>query len=264
MTNKQTKHIDRKVWSLIALQIALMAGIFLAGLYLGVHLADGQSSEMGQFVVYGLIALAVAFIMAVISTFPLRLFKQLHAAKELIDTLADTDELTGLPNRHFFFKRFEEEIDRARRYGSSLSLIMLDVDHFKQVNDEYGHPVGDDVLGEVARLLAANVRTSDIIARYRDEEFAILIPAMGAAEAAQAAEKLRTVIEVNDMVMDGPEIHVTISAGVADIEILRNKGGSLKDALIRNANRALYHAKSEGRNRVEVHTTVSATQLPLI
>lgn len=222
-----------------------------------------QAFKTNQLVVLGLITLSSALIIGVFCVFTMRLMRQLQSAQQKLATLAVTDELTGLVNRRYFFQRFEEEIDRARRYGSGLALIMIDIDLFKDVNDKYGHQIGDKVLKEVARLLNANIRTSDIIARYGGEEFAILIPAMTAAEAKQAAEKLRNVIEVNDMVLDGPELHVTISAGVADIEPLRNKGGSLRDRLTRNADRALYTAKANGRNRVEIHTPRTERQLPL-
>ncbi|QJB55433.1 diguanylate cyclase [Pseudodesulfovibrio sp. zrk46] len=222
-----------------------------------------NAMRSNQHIIIGLIVVTTVLLLGTFSFFSLRLRKQLYLAQEKLAVLAVTDELTGLSNRRHFFRRFDEEVDRARRYGSTLSLILIDIDHFKKVNDTYGHPVGDMVLKEVARLLNANIRTSDILARYGGEEFAILIPSQTAPEARQAAEKLRNVIEVNDMVMDGPEVRVTISAGVADIEPLRSKGGNMKDKLIQNADRALYRAKAEGRNRIEVHVPSSETQLKL-
>ncbi|MDC0336224.1 diguanylate cyclase [Pseudodesulfovibrio sp.] len=211
-----------------------------------------QAMELNQNIILGLIVLSTAMVLGVFLFFAMRLMHQLQAAQKEIAQLAVTDELTGLANRRHFFDRFDEEVDRCNRYGNSLSLLMLDIDHFKQVNDTYGHPAGDAVLAEVARLLKANIRTSDIIARYGGEEFVVLIPSMTATEAAQAAEKLRVVIEVNDIALEGPPLNVTISAGVADIESVKDHDSSLKDALIRAADRALYKAKADGRNRVVV------------
>ncbi len=213
-----------------------------------------EAMEINQIVILALIVLTTGMVLAIFLFFTFRLMRRLHAAHAAIAELAVTDELTGLSNRRHFFDRFDEEIDRARRYGSNLSLLMLDIDHFKNVNDTYGHPAGDMVLAEVARLLNANIRTSDIIGRYGGEEFAILIPAMPVSEAAQAAEKLRVVIEVNDIALEGPPLNVTISAGVADISsFIEDTKASPKDALIRAADRALYRAKADGRNRVVVH-----------
>ncbi|MDD3311730.1 diguanylate cyclase [Pseudodesulfovibrio sp.] len=214
-------------------------------------------------VILGLVAFSTAGVIGVFLLFVLRLMRRLTAADAKIAMLAVTDELTGLANRRAFFERFEEEADRAGRYGTPLSLVMFDIDHFKAVNDTFGHPMGDTVLTEVARLLSANARTSDILARYGGEEFAMLIPAMSCEEAARAAEKLRTVIEVNDPVLEGPRVKVTISAGVADAASVRSEGGSLRDNLLKAADRALYRAKAEGRNRVVTHRRGMDAQLDL-
>jgi diguanylate cyclase (GGDEF)-like protein len=211
----------------------------------------------------GLIAAATAVVLACFYYFSIRLMRQLKQAQQSLAEMAVTDELTGLANRRRFFERLEEEMDRALRYGSDLPLIMLDIDHFKRVNDTFGHPVGDTVLAEVARLLTANLRTSDIVARYGGEEFAVLIPGMDANEAARAAEKLRVVMEVNDLFMDGPSIKVTVSAGVAALKSLP-AARRTRDQLIRSADQALYRAKGEGRNRVCIHRPETASQPSLI
>lgn len=223
-----------------------------------------ESLKINQMIILGLILISASILMGLFCIFTLRLMRQLRKAHAKIERLAVTDELTGIANRRYFLQRFEEEVDRARRYGSNLSLIMLDIDLFKDVNDTYGNQVGDLVLQEVARLLNANIRTSDLIARYGGEEFAILIPSMSKKEAAQAAEKLRNIIEVNDMLMEGPSVHVTISAGVSDIDSIREEEGKLRDKLLRHADKALYQAKAAGRNRVVKHQKDSEKQLTLI
>ncbi len=221
--------------------------------------------RVNQIVILALIFASAVLIISIFCFFTLRLMRQLHKAQAVIEKLAITDELTNIANRRYFLQRFEEEVDRARRYGSNLSLVMLDIDLFKDVNDTHGHPVGDLVLQEVARLLSANIRNSDLIARYGGEEFAILIPAMDVGEAVQAAEKLRTIIEVNDLVMEGPPVNVTISAGVADFNSLNGEEACcMKDMMLRHADKALYQAKASGRNRVVRYQKGSERQLTLI
>ncbi len=223
-----------------------------------------RALKTNQTVILVLIVVSAVLIIGIFCLFTLRLMKQLHSAHAEIEKLAITDELTGIANRRYFMQRFEEEVDRARRYGSSLAMVMIDIDHFKDVNDTHGHPVGDMVLQEVTRLLAANIRTSDLIARYGGEEFAILIPAMTVKDAAQAAEKLRLIIEVNDLALEGPSVKVTVSAGVADFDSIRNEEGNLRDKLLRHADKALYVAKANGRNRVERYNECGEKQLTLI
>jgi len=212
-----------------------------------------EAMEGNKHIILGLILLTTILALAIFIFFTIRLMRRLQIAHKEIAEMAITDELTGLSNRRHFFERLAEEVERHRRYKTNLSLIMIDIDHFKKVNDTYGHPAGDVVLAEVARLLSANIRTSDIIARYGGEEFAVLIPSLDAQESALVAEKLRTVIEINGIALEGPPLNVTISAGVTDVDSIKAQDESLKDSLIRTADKALYRAKANGRNRIVVH-----------
>ena len=222
------------------------------GISVAMDVTDIKSAlVVNQGILLGLIVATTCLVLATFVFFTLRLMRQLKLAHAVIEELAATDELTHVPNRRTFFERFEEEVERARRYDANLSLVMLDIDHFKQVNDVYGHPAGDMVLHEVARLLSANIRSTDLLARYGGEEFAILIPAVAMGEAQRVAEKLRTVVEVNDIAMEGPSLKVTVSAGVADVNAVRGDEGLLKDNLLQAADDALLRAKRHGRNRVE-------------
>jgi diguanylate cyclase (GGDEF)-like protein len=240
------------------------AGDVRGGISLAMDItAFRQAMTSNHILGLGLIAAATAVVLACFYYFSIRLMRQLRQAQQSLADMAVTDDLTGLANRRRFFERLEEEMDRALRYGSDLSLIMLDIDHFKRVNDTFGHPVGDTVLAEVARLLTANLRTSDIVARYGGEEFAVLIPGVDENEAARAAEKIRVVMEVNDLFLDGPPIKVTVSAGVAALKSLP-AARPTRDQLIRSADKALYRAKREGRNRVCVHRPETASQPSLI
>ncbi len=158
--------------------------------------------------------------------------------------LAETDRLTGLFNKGKFNEVLKREIERARRYKRPLSLIIFDIDHFKRINDTYGHKVGDEVLKELAKLIKKNIRKTDFAARWGGEEFVILAPETDLDGAVKLAEKLRQTVEKHEF----PTVkNVTISLGVAQYI----DGESPEEFVIR-ADMALYKAKEGGRNRVEV------------
>jgi len=159
-----------------------------------------------------------------------------------LQVLATRDSLTGCLNRRSFFERFEECFDTARRYGHEVACIMADVDHFKSVNDRYGHAVGDEVLREVSGILMQTVRSSDFVGRYGGEEFCILLPHTDLEEAAQTAERCREAIEL----LDCSGVSVTASFGVSSVEAGRGQPQDLID----RADISLYSAKGDGRNRI--------------
>lgn len=164
-----------------------------------------------------------------------------------IKRLAATDPLTGLSNRRQFFELAVSELDRARRYERPLCAVMVDIDHFKRVNDQHGHAVGDRVLQEVARRLRDTVRKSDTVARYGGEEFALLMPETDAPAALTAAERVRAAVATTPIsVGEPPPLEITISAGVAAIR----PDDRMIEALLERADIALYAAKNAGRNRV--------------
>jgi diguanylate cyclase (GGDEF)-like protein/PAS domain S-box-containing protein len=160
--------------------------------------------------------------------------------------LATSDPLTGLVNRRHFFTLMEREFERSRRYKHELSIIMLDIDHFKRINDTYGHPAGDQVLRTLARICTQAVRNLDIVGRYGGEEFVILLPETPANRALTVAERLRTTIETTPFTLPSGDIHITVSLGV---HTLNSNDGDV-DNLVFNADAALYAAKAAGRNRV--------------
>jgi diguanylate cyclase (GGDEF)-like protein len=151
-----------------------------------------------------------------------------------------------MKNHRAFQEALELECDRTRRYGNPVSLIMLDVDYFKQFNDAYGHPGGDDVLKKVASILAETAREADFVARYGGEEFAIIAPETSQAGAVAVAERLRAAIERYDW----PLRKVTASFGVATSSM----AAAVPTDLVVDADKALYHSKGRGRNRVS-HVT---------
>ena len=166
--------------------------------------------------------------------------------------LAKVDPLTNVLNRRALFERVGAEFRRSQRYGRPLTAVMIDIDHFKALNERYGHATGDAVLAVCAREMASSLRESDGIGRYGGEEFVVFLPETTLADGAVVAEKLRLAIE--ELRIDGPDgasepVQVTISAGVASTPEL---GIADEQALVRRADGALYEAKRGGRNRVAV------------
>jgi diguanylate cyclase (GGDEF)-like protein len=161
---------------------------------------------------------------------------------EQMKRLAITDDLTGLWNRRHFMQHLQDEIDRGRRYDQPFSLVMIDIDHFKQINDAHGHPVGDRVLADMGRLLRKLGRASDLIARYGGEEFVILMPMADAEHAVMAAERLRGMICEH---IFPRRKKLTVSIGVASFPA----DGTVGTELVKRADAALYEAKRAGRNR---------------
>jgi len=162
--------------------------------------------------------------------------------------MAIRDGLTRCYNHKYFKMRLEQEVGRARRYGNALALGLLDVDHFKRVNDTHGHPGGDAVLAHLANLLTASVRSTDIVARYGGEEFAFVLVEAGAEEATIVAERMRARVEAHEFELaGGARLRATASIGVA---VVQPKEAAA--SLIERADAALYEAKSQGRNCVRI------------
>lgn len=168
-------------------------------------------------------------------------------AHDELERRAYSDYLTGLANRRYFLEQAEKELARAQRYNLELSILMLDIDHFKRVNDTFGHKVGDVVLRKLAEVCRATLRNVDITGRIGGEEFAILLPETGAQSAMEAAERLRVALAASQVKLNGGlPLHFTVSFGVTTLD---EKETNI-DMLLNQADQALYQAKSEGRNRV--------------
>ena len=183
--------------------------------------------------------------------------RELERRRSELLELTRTDALTGLFNRRYFEERLALEYSRALRYGSQLSLVMVDIDHFKRLNDTWGHPFGDLVLKRVARVAKESLRDVDMLARYGGEELVVLLPETGAADALRVCERVRSAIETLELrapepggdpaAADGPRVSVTASLGVASFP---QHGLTGPDSLVRAADDCLYEAKAGGRNRV--------------
>ncbi|NVJ21447.1 MULTISPECIES: diguanylate cyclase [Myxococcus] len=172
-----------------------------------------------------------------------------------LQRLSSTDGLTGVHNHRHFQERLREEFRRAQRYDDPLALILLDLDHFKQVNDRHGHTTGDGVLREVAATLQASVRETDLVARYGGEEFAVLLPRTHLTGALSVAERVRRDLATLRVGPDGA-LQVTASLGVSSFP---HRTVLSPEQLLLTADEALYRAKDEGRDRICLHS-----QMPLL
>lgn len=162
-----------------------------------------------------------------------------------------TDSLMQIYNRRYFHTRLDQEIKRSERYKHHLSLLMLDIDHFKNINDVHGHQIGDEVLVGIAFILKLNVRTIDVIARYGGEEIVVILPETDKKGAFTTAEKIRKGIENHSFdPTSGEKFSVTVSFGVSSLEMIKDKAVDKSKRIIKLADDALYKAKNEGRNRV--------------
>ncbi len=181
---------------------------------------------------------------------------------ETVRELAIVDELTQVFVRHHFFERLEEELRRSIRFKLPLTVLMLDIDHFKRYNDDFGHLVGDATLKEVSDLLKRNLRRVDLVGRYGGEEFIVAMPETRVANAAEVAERIRSSIARHDFQVYNVRTKVTVSQGITvfDGEIAaqteRVDAKAIALELIRKADEAMYRAKEEGRNRVCLHKDI--------
>jgi diguanylate cyclase (GGDEF)-like protein len=220
--------------------LRVRADLLDAGVKVGtLELALGQRPLLKQTLVVGVVSSALGLLAILLFVyFPMRAWQRAEARTRF---LAEHDALTGVLNRYAAVAVFEREQASASRYDLPLSLLLLDIDHFKRINDRYGHGRGDDVLRRLTSLLAESIRASDVLVRWGGEEFVIIAPHTDPAGAAELAEKLRETVEETNFPI--PEV-VTISLGVA-----QSRPRDTLRTVADRADAALYRAKTEGRNR---------------
>ncbi|MDX1517419.1 MAG: GGDEF domain-containing protein [Woeseiaceae bacterium] len=192
------------------------------------------------------LSVAMIIIIAAISLRHMAIGERL---RESLERQASRDPLTGLYNRRYVFSIVTNELNRYRRYGEPFSLILIDADHFKRVNDEHGHCAGDAALQAIASACTDNVRTTDVVGRFGGEEFIVALPHTTATDAAVVAERIRGHIERSKPQYGDRQIDVTLSLGIADA----GAGVDSFDELLKAADVALYAAKRGGRNRVAIN-----------
>ncbi|BFL81852.1 hypothetical protein LFREDSHE_03020 [Shewanella baltica] len=162
-----------------------------------------------------------------------------------LEVMASTDKLTGAANRQVFDEYFRQALDKAKLAQSPISILLLDIDHFKKVNDSYGHGIGDLVLKTMTNMLRGALQQQDILCRWGGEEFLILLPGMDLTRAAELAEQIRELIFQREIKVNGLHISITASIGVAE-----HQAQEPAEDLIKRADLALYQAKEAGRNQV--------------
>ena len=168
----------------------------------------------------------------------------------ILSEISHKDALTGLYNRFYVMEKIDSEMNRALRHGYPISVLMLDLDHFKRINDSYGHPVGDEVLKIVGQVLRESCRVYDVAGRYGGEEFCIVLPETQVGNTTQVAERIRNRLATTPLSVGSTSIVVTASIGVAGMD--STEGVLSASTLVERADRALYSAKHRGRNWVEM------------
>lgn len=227
-------------WGCISLALVLMVQRRVQSL---MEYSDSQPPDTE----FTLVGLAISLLMLG-GLWGLRLlFAELRRQEAALQTLAATDELTGLANRRSMVQRIQHELERGERNPRPTTLLMLDLDHFKGVNDTYGHAAGDAVLRALADLCRSLLRRIDTAGRWGGEEFMVLLPETDGDEALAAAERLRQQLAELAIRVDGQALNVTMSVGVAT-----SGPGTTLDEAVARADQALYEAKNTGRNRVVV------------
>ncbi len=238
---------------------AVLYGCSYLAFFMAIGLTQVQPEQLLSNRLNGFIAAAVGWAISVLlwrnfTTITLQqaqLFQanaQLQTKQRDLERLTRLDGLTGLYNRNTFVELTLRELSRAQRQGSATTILLLDLDHFKRVNDTWGHPAGDAVLKNVAVLLGSSIRATDLAGRLGGEEFIILLPNTSEVAARKLAEKVRTKIEATPTLFDTTSIRCTVSIGLAGTTALEKLSF---DTLYNNADKALYLAKQHGRNRVE-------------
>ncbi|MGE0626081.1 MAG: GGDEF domain-containing protein [Pseudomonadales bacterium] len=232
----------RELW-LYIMAVTLISVAVTELTLLGIYLLFGKSVFSATQAFY------TAAIVPILVTVPVcyltaRMAVQLNEAHARLRELAHTDELTGLTNRRSFFQRAETVLGEARDADEHVSLLVIDADHFKQLNDTYGHATGDAALQFITEQLSTCVRKTDLLCRLGGEEFAVLLPDMDGTEATKLAERIVERVASRPMVWDGKIIEMSVSCGIAD-----TRSGRDMTALFKAADDALYAAKHNGRNR---------------
>lgn len=235
--------------------IATVSGAMLIGLFLVGHFIKPYGS--GVVILSGAIFLLVTFLPLQFSAVLTELFmRRNYVQSARLDELARTDPLTGMPNRRAFMEELQSAIARSKRYGHRFSLALMDLDHFKRINDQYGHGVGDELLCQMHERVQPVLRSSDRLARLGGEEFAILLPETDARGAGETAERIRrSLAEAELLAPSGERISLTVSIGITT----SGERDVTADRLLKEADDAMYRAKHAGRNRVSVAEPVAET-----
>ena len=217
------------------------------GIYLDDVRREMEEMRGNLILMGGLVLLAVILVAGFITVRGVRLERERYRLEERLTQMATTDALTGVANYHHFWSKARKEFQRQQRYQNPLAVLLLDVDHFKKVNDTYGHPTGDRVLRALARACEQSLRRTDVFGRLGGEEFAAVLVETGPQEAREVAERLRQSLAQMEIPSERGKVRITVSVGVTSA-----KGSDPSmEAVMSRVDKCLYRAKNNGRNRVE-------------
>ncbi len=208
-----------------------------------------ESLKTSSTILYLLVGVCAISLLTLVILFSMRLIRRLKEAQETIHTLAVTDELTGAYNRRQLYEFFNDAVARNQRYGHPISVVMVDIDHFKVVNDTYGHLAGDEVLKRLVQIMNDNLRETDLVARFGGEEFIILLPGEEMNQAIFSAQRIRMVVEQTPIIFEDVSISLTVSCGISTRDKDDLLDPCLRDIMFSEADKSLYAAKMGGRNR---------------
>jgi diguanylate cyclase (GGDEF)-like protein len=237
---------DGIVWGLIS--IGSLIGMYLLNRVLEIDLTLAPSQSIDRMIDLGSVTLVIATATWINERTKARALNHLENARTMLNHLAHVDPLTEVFNRRYFFDRAQIELELARLRDSHTSMLLLDIDYFKQINDSYGHSVGDQILVGLVAICQQHLRESDMLARLGGEEFVILLPKTNLIEAHHIAERLRQTVEHTGLQTDAGVLYVTVSIGVMSHPLSDTVLSVQK--LVQGADQAMYLAKRAGRNRV--------------
>ncbi|MDR9440695.1 MAG: GGDEF domain-containing protein, partial [Halomonas sp.] len=220
------------------------------------HRASAEQRQLMERLALAVAVLLLLLLLAIAAV--MRMLFHLHRQRETMRLQSRTDDLTSLGNRRWLREAAEEAFERCRRHGTPLSLMLLDLDHFKTINDVFGHPVGDAVLADFARILERQVRRVDRVARMGGEEFAILMPDSDLAGAEALAERILCATRAMPLPIPAADHRLTVSIGVVEADEERSF-----DRLYSRADQLLYRAKADGRDRAETGQKHEAAPFPI-
>jgi diguanylate cyclase (GGDEF)-like protein len=237
---------DGIIWG--AISIGSILSLYLLNRGLGIDLTLVPSKSMDRMIDLAAVTLVIGIAVSLNERTKAQALKHLEDARAKLNHLAHVDPLTDVFNRRYFFDRAENTLELAARHDSHTSILLLDIDHFKQVNDSYGHNIGDQILVGLVAICQKNLRETDTLARLGGEEFVILLPNTAQTEARHIAERLRLMVQNTSVPTDSGPLYVTISIGVMSQPTSDPMPPVQK--LVQGADQAMYLAKRTGRNRV--------------
>ncbi len=251
--NNYLRHMVRDYGNTITISLSSMLVILMVAVFSGlIDLLAHQKIHITTL----LFSLVISLIVAPVTLYCfVSLIAELDRSEQSLRALSIKDDLTGVYNRRYFLERATAELAKAERYGNVFSIMAIDIDYFKKINDRYGHFGGDEVLKSMARICMTNLRTMDVFARFGGEEFMFLIPESDKTDVAAFAERILSAVQQSAVIYAGQEISFTVSIGAVTLQ----EPEESIESLLKAADDALYAAKRRGRNCIVIYDEFEAS-----